>query len=460
MRSKQGGNTLEKLGSSEACKDFLQFTKMLDNLDIVPYTEFSITVDPEHSGPCARLTEDELDLLVLKVPTKILQIASRGTDRRVTCNAAVAIIDRLLHVNAHQLVELSINVPCSFVCVIVQRVANSCGFPRLKAFRLNLKGRVHGAEKVVQTVVRTAPSLEELQLGESPLEDGVFYGTGVLIEAVRLVYPLLVGSGVNVVLDKVESGLFELPANWLERVVVRSFKPLYGPTTVREVLEAPQMLLRNSLKTLETAEFDMPAFAQVILLQLPFTKLKKVQLTVSVRFLREQPQGLLNSIFCQDTWRRCFPRLRSLTLVKSCFRGSVKEFMAKIMTSTVPSRIKMNVAAEGKSKFGFRLDKLSIAGSSNCLPTEYWAFLGNLFSHINHVLIDCVMSEVEQALSHLVSVEHLEVAISDPTTAVADGIFCGIHCLEVRELYQKDVEYLKAAHIVPSRPSILRPKSK
>ena len=118
---------------------------------------------------------------------------------------------------------------------------------------------------------------------------------------------------------------------------------------------------------------------------------------------------------------------------------------------------------------GLHLDKLSITDASSvcgarnslfALTAENGAFLGRLIGHVKHLVIGQGISGIENALLHLKSVETLELV--DPRSGdwTVDDLFCGIHPEEVEVLKRKDVQYLKAVHIVPVWPSILHVNSK
>ena len=142
---------------------------MVENLDIVPFVGFNISIGLlDHSELCRTLTGDQLNLLVSKVPVKTLKIVAAWTGGRI-CNNVARATDRLLRVNFHQLAELSMQVPLpSFFTVKIQRIAKTCGFPQLKTLKLNFG---HSKEpqlplfiKFLKRVLRSAPSLEQLQL--------------------------------------------------------------------------------------------------------------------------------------------------------------------------------------------------------------------------------------------------------------------------------------------------------
>ena len=186
---------------------------------------------------------------------------------------------------------------------------------------------------------------------------------------------------------------------------------MFQPPQRNPSFKAQAILLENSSSTLETAELDLLSITQILQSEMPFTRLKEIQLTIHTAFLLAHGDSILDLGFCKHAWMQCFARLRSLAIITTSVKSFFYEYLAGLLITWLTSNSVSGSDAGRIIASGLQLDKVSLSGSRTPFSTELSAFLGSLCSHVRHVVIDCEATEVIEVVGRLTSVETLELAI-------------------------------------------------
>ena len=440
-----------------ACQELPDFASAIQHMAIIPFTGLNIRVNPNHSEPSIQAFDElYINAISEKVPVKFLNIQVRERDGLMTkagshpeceaCTKLVQFLKLILDAHAGQLEEISIAGSCSPLITTGTDVdSNGHRFPRLKKLALDfydLKKPCGGEQEAynyIRKLVSSAPNLEQLEIENCLSPFGSFcIDWDSRIENVCKF--LLEGSRARLVLD--HSPLDE-DEQYTESVLNHlAFRHVNNRG--RQVFR----FLQSSRTVVESAELDLLLLLQVLRQKISLRNLRELQLNINFPYVRLKFPALMDRVLmAREGWKRCFPRLEKLKIMKSS---------EKLSAASLQSALSLQLPSEDNDGADFQdtvphleIQQLEI-DSAVRLTHRYWMLICRLCPLVTTLSIPC----------HFIYACVRRVGNPIPQLALAtnmDWIFCGLTPQELMELrgnFGTVTEYLKAVLIVPPFPPI------
>ena len=444
-----------------ACKDLVQFSKVIQEMSIVPFSQLKLQVCINHAGPCETIDESTINLITDHMTIRVLELEVRAAKENseqgghLECCNAVKVLEMILARSSRQIVELSIWKPCGFV-IDETLIPNPGAFPRLKILKYDYfcAGRRPARSELtfLQNIVSQAPNLQELHLQTSTDQ---FPGRQIRTPkdaaiAEYIIREVLKDSSALLVLSREPTMGLIRPVT-LHRVLAVKYVEPYGAETSYQAMAS---LIRKSRNTLVQAKLDTTQLVQIILDDCPMPKLRRVFLRANFRRLRRSYPALMEAILRKRAWSRCFPALETFEVWY--WDTELKPEAMKEFTNELATR--QDFAEREQCQADVILPVENLRLFDMILPY----FTDREFKFLTELCPGTKRLEVTEQSIHsyiwgqLSTLEHLVMHISG--TRCFDSTYCGLHADELAELGNKSTEYLKAVHLVPTQPPIIHLK--
>ena len=411
--------------NATACENLMEFARDLEGLSVVPFFGLNINIEMTHPGSCPDSVGSAISTVTSAVPIRMLSFDTGDGSGEVKANCQAFLFFKQIQ---------------------------SSVFLQLKIFKVDYDSSnvVQAELPLLKKIVGGAPNLEEFHF-DSFYKYQLRFGGGEDTLLANVADEVLDGSKALLVRYTEPDEIPDPTKSYLNRLAVVHF----GHGIMSNINESPhwdvkKVILENSRQTLVEARLEVSTLALILRHGLIFRNLREISLEIPV-WHHDHPE-FMSKILCSESWKRCFPRLRTLAMAET-FMGPNAETMSQLIGG-FPNFEPCPTVQEPCPEPGIEELKLLQGEYEPFLEVREHlaAFLYRLCPGVKRVrLVD-----TEQNLGLLMymfkSMEDLQIHVT--RTENLDPVFCGLDAEEVKELEGKDLDYLKAVHIVPSDPTI------
>lgn len=442
---------------ANVCEDLEKFATATETMNVIPYSGLKINFNPASCEPYPFISPFVTETVCSRVPMKILKFESCdpiiGSFHQANLYSGAELLVHCLSISAKQLVEVSIVGSASLFLDCLGENVFRQEFPLLKSFHFDVAdwdNDVHWSWlcNIIGSIGDSSPRLKQLDVGNSfclyahqNRKDGT---DERLIEfcvttALKQSKALLVWK-----VNPFEPAILSFKC--LRRLAVRKLCP-YSHSWKN--YEAGLKIIRNSRQTLTSAACNIVSLAETLLDGMTFPNLTELALDVNFFCLREGFKVLRDGILDVNAWKRGFPNLKTLKFYT--FEAAPEpEFLNKLEERFQHARRNLTLEASGS---GLQIEKLDLTCKYLNVTTEELRLISALCPQVKQLAKCQRLYDGSFPLGYgLKCIEYLELEIRERFDL--DGLLCGVSYEELKELKEKDVEYLKAVHIIPGQPSI------
>ena len=313
----------------------------------------------------------------------------------------------------------------------------------------------------MKQLVAKAPNLKELHLQLSLDEaddvewlktrmDGLLGGTSALVVCEFTNY----GSGE---LDPAEF----LNENQFSRLAIREYDDASVEVFSKGIIST---VLPNSRATLIKAKLHAFRLAKMLQQGVCFQNLEDLTVQINLAYFRRKYPAFVETILRKSLWKQCFPNVRKLSVYEPEQDGDLEDYAleddyeAEILETINAFSSDQTEQVEDSHLEVSSLKLLNDGWPGVFLNERELEFVCSLCPYTKELKMYGFYEAYPYLWGHLQNIASCHIVIEEAENM--DAIFCGLHAEEVEELEGRDLEYLKAVHIVPILPPLTHLPSK